>query len=305
MKRNYLLPALAGLGFVIAIVAVVLGDSLQPTKPATPLPTVPIPYKHYVAGSGVIEARRENVPVGTPIAGVVTTIFVRWGDHVTTGQPLFRIDDRALQAQRLPVEANVQEAEARLDEASTLLKIAESVPDKRAVSVEEISKRKVSVAVARAALASDRAQVRRIDDELKMHTVRALADGTVLQIDIHPGQYASTGSPLMVLGDDTNLHIRTDIDQSDAWRVRPGAPATAFLRGNPEVSIPLHFVRIEPMVIPRTSLTGDSTERVDTRVLQVIFSFDPAGLPVYVGQLVDVYIGRPASPAVRNGMPAS
>jgi HlyD family secretion protein len=42
--------------------------------------------------------------------------------------------------------------------------------------------------------------------------------------------------------------------------------------------------------VPKKSLTGDSTERVDTRVLQVIFSFEPGELPIYVGQQMDVFI---------------
>jgi hypothetical protein len=37
-------------------------------------------------------------------------------------------------------------------------------------------------------------------------------------------------------------------------------------------------------------LTGDSTERVDTRVLQIIYSFERGNLPIYVGQQMDVYI---------------
>jgi HlyD family secretion protein len=45
------------------------------------------------------------------------------------------------------------------------------------------------------------------------------------------------------------------------------------------------------------SLTGDNTERTDMRVLQVIYSFDPAALPVYVGQQMDVYIEAPAAVA--------
>ena len=35
---------------------------------------------------------------------------------------------------------------------------------------------------------------------------------------------------------------------------------------------------------------SDSTERVDTRVLQVIFRFQNPGFPVYVGQQMDVFI---------------
>jgi len=60
------------------------------------------------------------------------------------------------------------------------------------------------------------------------------------------------------------------------------------------VTFPLEFVRVEPYVIPKMSLTGASTERVDTRVLQVIFSMKkPTSPPVYVGQQVDVFIDAP------------
>lgn len=54
--------------------------------------------------------------------------------------------------------------------------------------------------------------------------------------------------------------------------------------------MPLKFVRFEPYVVPKTSLTGESAERVDTRVLQVIFSFDCGALPITVGQQMDVFI---------------
>ena len=86
------------------------------------------------------------------------------------------------------------------------------------------------------------------------------------------------------------LHVRVDIDEHDAPRFRPGAAARASLRGTPEVSYPLQFVRVEPYVVPKKSLTGDNTERVDTRVLQVIYDLDVKDRPIYVGQQMDVFI---------------
>lgn len=53
---------------------------------------------------------------------------------------------------------------------------------------------------------------------------------------------------------------------------------------------PLVFVRIEPFVVPKKSLTGDSTERVDTRVLQIIYRVEGDMLPLFVGQQMDVFI---------------
>jgi HlyD family secretion protein len=63
---------------------------------------------------------------------------------------------------------------------------------------------------------------------------------------------------------------------------------------------------VEPYVTPKTSLTGSSTERVDTRVLQVIYSFDRNALPAYVGQQMDVFIETPEAPvSVASGAAAA
>jgi len=85
--------------------------------------------------------------------------------------------------------------------------------------------------------------------------------------------------------------VRVDIDEYDIPRFREGLKAEAFPRGNLQQRYPLEFVRVEPFVVPKKSLTGDTTERVDTRVLQVIYEFDPTGLPpLFVGQQVEVFI---------------
>jgi multidrug resistance efflux pump len=295
MKRGLLLPALAVLGFTVTAIAVVLGS--PESSGTAPAPASPrIPYAAYVAGAGLVEARQENIPVGTPVAGIVVSIPVRWGDRVKPGDVLFQIDDRDLQAQLPPALAKVKQAEAALAQASLQLKLAESVPDPRAVSREDMGNRRTGVAMATTALASAQADVEHIRADIALRTVHARTPGRILQINIHLGEYAQAGgsTPPVLLGDDTRLLVRASIDQNDAWRVAPGAVATAYVRGNPRLVIPLQFERIEPTIVPRAVLTGDSAERVDTRVLQVIYSFDPARLPVFVGQVLDVYIDAPA-----------
>jgi hypothetical protein len=94
-----------------------------------------------------------------------------------------------------------------------------------------------------------------------------------------------------------------DVDENDASRVRPAASATAYLRGNRQVNTPLKFVRFEPYVVPKKSLTGDTTERVDTRVLQVIYSFDRNNLPIFVGQQMDVFIEAAPQPVPASTNP--
>lgn len=300
MIRNYLLPLLAAVGVVIVIIAVVIDNRPTPaTRPAVLPPKAP--FASCVAGTGIIEASSGNIAVGTPVPGIVTTIYVKWGDHVKVGDRLFKIDDRDLQARILPALAKVKESEARLEQAKGLLKIGESVPDKRAISVEDLNNRRSAVAIDVAALAAAKAEVEQLRLETERRTIRALVPGQILQVKIRPGEFAPSGvlaMPLMVLGNDTRLYLQVDIDEYDAWRVRPDAPAVAFVRGNPDLRTSLRFERIDPYVVPKTSLTGSSTERTDTRVLQVVYSFDPTMLPgTYVGQQMDVFIQAPSSVA--------
>jgi len=297
MIRKYGLPALAIVG--VAIAAITVLRSNQPAPAAAPLAEpAKAPFASYIAGAGIVEASTENIAVGTPVSGIVTAIYVKWGDEVKRGDPLFKIDDRDLQGQLLPALAKIQEAEANLTMARSELKLALDVPDKRAISVEELTKRRLTVGIDDAALAAAKAQVEQLKIEMEQRTVRALVGGQILQIKTRLGQFAQAGivnPPLMLLGSDTRLHVRVDIDETDAWRLRPDAPAVAFVRGNSQLKTPLRLERIEPYVVPKTSLTGDTTERVDTRVLQVIYSFDPASVPVHVGQLMDVYIQAPTA----------
>ena len=117
-----------------------------------------------------------------------------------------------------------------------------------------------------------------------------LVEFKVLQVNIRPGEFVATsqGQALIVLGAIGKLNVRVDIDENDIGRFRPGIPGSASPRGNPGKSFPLKFVRVEPYVIPKKSLTGGNTERVDTRVLQVIYSIDLAEPGLYVGQQLDV-----------------
>jgi hypothetical protein len=115
----------------------------------------------------------------------------------------------------------------------------------------------------------------------------------VLQVKLHLGEYAPaavTATPLILLGGSRPLNVRVDVDEHEAWRVRPEAAATAHVRGDARLKTALHFVRFEPFVVPKKSLTGDSTERVDTRVLQVIYRIDRQDFEIFVGQQMDVFI---------------
>ena len=217
-----------------------------------------------------------------------------------------------------PLEAKVREATALLKDAEVQVQLIESVSDNRAVKKEDVLRRRQNyeaanarlvqaekdlaltragawgpdLTVSRTQVAQALAAVHQDEVNIERLTTRAPIDGVILQNKVRIGQYAQCGplsEPLMIFGGTGSMHVRAAVDEADAWRVRSGDPALARVRGNSQLAYPLRFVRFEPALTPKKSLTGDSTERVDTRVLEVIYAFE-GDARVYDGQQLDVFI---------------
>ncbi len=227
---------------------------------------------------------------------------------------------RAPRPEEIPVaEARVAEAEQALADARVQQRLIESVTDRRAIREEDLQRRRIAtkmaeaklsqaradlallkagtwepdIQIARAQVALAEAEAKRIQTEINRLTITAPVNGQILQCNVKVGEFAQSGplaKPLMLFGAVDYLHVRTDVDEHEGFKVKPDAAAYAMVRGNSTLKAPLKFVRFEPYVVPKKSLTGDSTERVDTRVLQVIYRLERDALPVYVGQQVDVFI---------------
>lgn len=292
MSKKWIFPLLAVIGIVFAVRYV---SSASPTPPIAQPVIEPalVPFDHYVGGSGLTESSNENIALGTSRSGIVRVLNVEVGDVVKKDDVLFVIDDREAKAHLQKAEADVLQARSEVQSRRNQFTLIQNVTDARAISQDEKNQRRDALAVAEAAVAVAEAAVESARVALGLHTVRAPSDGVILTKNIRVGEYAATGQlnePLLRLGVVNPMHIRIDIDENDAWRFRPGAKAVAYVRGNPEMKVDLSFVRVEPYVRPKRSLTGDSTERVDTRVLQLIYAFDPTDKPIYVGQQMDVYI---------------
>jgi len=306
MQVKYTLPILAAVGFFFAIYTVVNSNKPIPVAPAV-APPASAPFKSFIAGAGIVEAKSQNIAIGTPLSGIVKTLAVKVGDKVKAGAPLFYLDDRDTRAELAVKHADLAKAQAGINEANASLKdtqslsdLAEAVTDRRAISSEELLRRRNALLINAAKLDSAKALVQQAEAALATTqttlarlVVQAPVDGEVLQVNIRPGEFAQAGAlttPLLVLGNMDQLHVRVDIDENDAWRFDKNSKAVAFLRGNRNFKTDLVPAYVEPYVVPKKSLTGDSTEQVDTRVLQALYSFDRSQLPVYVGQQMDVFI---------------
>ena len=293
--------------------------------------------------------------------GVVWEVFVKIGDKVKKGDPLFRLDDRELpgraarcarrawprpsaQFHKLeaapraedipPAEAAVEEARAKVNDAETAMGRTEKLYQRQMAPASDYDKDRFAYYVGqggagqgrrrprdgsrpgpgrktsrspRRRSSRPRARSRAPGSMLDRLTVRALADGEVLQVNVRPGQFAAHG---LARADDRPGR-RQPAPRPGRHRrerraaVQPRAPARSpRSRGGPQVRFPLEFVKVEPYVIPKKSLTGDNTERVDTRVLQVIYALpDERPIPVYVGQQMDVYLEAAAPPRASRSTP--
>jgi HlyD family secretion protein len=185
----------------------------------------------------------------------------------------------------------------RLD--SSTADAAKGVANERSSQAALLSSEK-QVAVLRATgaqlqakIAQAKAQVERAKIDLTNTTLLSPIDGTVLQVRVRPGQVVESrilDNSLMAIGKLDPMHVRVDIDEVDITRFRPGLKAYVSTRGLASRRIEATFVRTEPLVTAKKSLTGASTERVDTRVLQVIYSISGTNADMFPGQQVDVYI---------------
>jgi HlyD family secretion protein len=139
---------------------------------------------------------------------------------------------------------------------------------------------------------------------LAKYTIRAPADGVVLALSSGPGSYVSPQGaydsytqgygPLIVMGlPQSHLQVRAYVDEILLHELPPPGKIQAqmFVRGT-DIRLPLTFVRIQPYVSPKIELSDARQERVDLRVLPMVFRFEkPKDLNLYPGQLVDVYVG--------------
>lgn len=302
MTRKFLLPIIATIGACIALVVVFWTQKQLPVLPVLfPPPTSP--YKNAIAGEGVIEASSENISIGSPFSEIVTKIHVTEGNFVKQGDLLFELDLRFFESQKMTAEAELEAAIVTLEDQKEQFSFYQRLKDQRAVSEQEYQRVLYSMLEAEEQVRVAKAKVFEVETNIQRSLIRAPVDGEILQVNVHIGEIApvvpfvSQQATLILMGTVKPLQMRVDIDEDDAWRFIPGANATAFVRGNSKISFPLKFLRTEPFMIPKSSFTGDTNEKTDTRVLQVLYTFEKADLPVYTGQVLDIYIeANPVNP---------
>ncbi|WP_295420556.1 efflux RND transporter periplasmic adaptor subunit [Sulfurovum sp.] len=294
MKRFYSFIIISIIGLGIGIAVIFYGDTLKSSNTVT-IPSVTLPFNSFIAGTGVVEAASKNIAVSAPVSSIVQKIYVQSGDKVHKGMLLFEIDDTLLQSQLEIAKANIRADEAKSISAKHYFELIENF---KKASPQIVTKLKYTQAQdrfheAEEQLAASKTKLIALKDQLKRYKVYSPIDGVVLMSEISEGDFFDTRSKAFIIGSD-RINIRVSINEYDISKFRPGTKAVAYMRGNTKEKMELTYLYTIPYVIPKTNLTGRSTERTDTRVLQVIYAAKRTKtFPLYVGEQLDVFIQTP------------
>lgn len=310
MKIKFLF-LIACLGIVAGLLSVYFYN--EKIKPENPLTVSYNPYKKGIYSTGIVESYQSNgsnVNIYPEVPGKVIAVFVTDGDMLKEGASLLAIDDSVQKETVAKDLAQVKYAEATLVSLQEQLdKIQKSYTlDPKSVSqntldnaINAVKIQIESVNVANRQYDADKAL-------LDKYVIHSPVTGMVLRVGVTAGDYISPQGrydtytqamlPAIEMGIVTPiLQVRCFLDEV----LVPSMPdpkhlqATLFVRGENNKSVPLEFVRIQPYTVPKIQLSNETTERVDVRVLPIIFKFKkPSDINIYPGQLVDVYIkGKP------------
>jgi HlyD family secretion protein len=249
------------------------------------------------AGSLLEELRRQPRPETLEVAraqkDAAAANLRQVADQFAKQQQSFAIDPRSVSKDVLDTAANaVRIAEANLDVASRQYELT-----KAGAWSYDIQNQERSYQAARKQYEASNAL-------LQKYTLRAPIDGTILALAASVGSYVSpqgtydsytqSAAPVVVMsGAQHYLGVRVYVDEILLHRLpAPGHLVAQMQVRGTDIKVPLEFVRVQPYVTPKIELSDQRNERVDLRVLPVLFRFaNSEQLNIYPGQLVDVYIG--------------
>ena len=135
---------------------------------------------------------------------------------------------------------------------------------------EDVAEAKAKVVAAQARLDQAKATLERL-------TIKAPIDGEILRVKYRDGEYYNPNGtePLLILGDTRKLRVRVDVDERDIGKLAVGASAFAIADAFTGEKFYGKVVEIGKRMGRKNIRTDDPVERIDTKILEVVFELDP------------------------------
>ena len=177
------------------------------------------------------------------VAGSVTRIFVKSGDHVRAGTPIVQIDPDRQQAAIQSTEANRSGAEADVQYWRQQVTRLQALVAAGAISRQEFEQAQNSLKTAEAKLASIDAQVSEDRVQLRYYRVTAPQDGIVGDIAIRPGDRVTPATLITTVDENSSLEAYIQVPLERAPDLRVGLPVQLLDTGGKVAAVnPVSFV---------------------------------------------------------------
>lgn len=139
-----------------------------------------------------------SVAVHARVTGYVVEKYVKGGEQVVEGQPLYRIDSRQYESNVASAEANVAKADADLKNSEIDLNRYQILANQDAIARQRVDTQRSATEQARAVYEAQQAALKIAQDNLGDTIVYAPYSGTLRMDDVDLGTFVTAGSTTLV-----------------------------------------------------------------------------------------------------------
>jgi RND family efflux transporter MFP subunit len=285
---NLILPIFAAGMLIFTFVSMINNKKTPKRTPEIMPPTTS--FQNQVAGIGIVQPLTNIINVAPQIPGVLVEFYVSENQEIVLGTPLFTIDEAQTKAKIKHAQAFLNTKKIQYEDLKQHLDRFENIKDKRSISQDELSRKRFAVQKAKAEIDEATQGLELLNVELDKLTVKSPIDGRVLKINSRIGEYVSNNTTPLVIGNLDKVLLKVTIDETDLHRIDTTDKAIAIMRGQPDKEWKLKFVSIEPLAIPKVQLNNNRNEKIDTRVIELLYEFESSDINAVPGQQADVFI---------------
>lgn len=211
------LCALLGLTLFAAILTGCGGEEAEkmPVLPVKVMQVIqrdtPVTYNY----AGQVVSKNE-VAIHSKVSGLITEKYIKGGDLVHEGQPLYKIESRQYESELISAEANLHRAQANLRNAQEDLVRYEQLLASNAISEQTVTNQRANVASFAADVDSYAALARKAHENVEDTLVRAPMNGRVGVNDVAVGTYATAGATNLVsIGATDPIYVQFSVSESE------------------------------------------------------------------------------------------
>jgi HlyD family secretion protein len=231
-----------------------------------------------ISGQGIVEGSDREVKVGSRVPGLVQRIHVKEGDRVAVGAPLLELASDAERAAVSAARADLDAATARAATSAATAKRVQQLAAEGLISSDERDRTVSQASVDRAGVDQARSRLSEAAARLSQLSVKAPSAGTILKLSVREGEFYSPdgGASLVTLGNLSKVRVRLDIDERFIGSVFVGQLGYAVVEAYKDRKFPGKVVDIAQRMGRKNQRTDDPTERIDTKIREVVLELDEA-----------------------------